>query len=52
MKTIIINDIIKLNEYERYDFITKYLLLLIRVNLNNSFKLFPYGILRKYIKLI
>ena len=53
MKIIPINDIIKHDNYKRYDFITKLILLLIeKENLNKYYKWFDYETFRKYLKFI
>ena len=53
MKIILINDIIKHDNYKRYDFITKSIILLIeKENLNKYYKWFDYETFRKYLKLI
>ena len=53
MKNIFLNDIIKHNDYKRYDFITQSLILLIeKEDLNKTYKWIDYNIFNKYLKLI
>ena len=52
IKFIIVNDTIKMDNYKRYDHISKSLILLIdRENLNKDFKWISYETFNKYLKL-
>ena len=53
MKYILLNDLIKNDNYKRYDFVTKSFLLLIEnEKLNLYYKQFEYEAFRKYMKMI
>ena len=53
MKNIFLNDIIKHNNYKRYDFITQSLMYLIeKEDLNKVYKWIDYNTFNKYLKII